>query len=389
MTLETRKLGWSDEQVCAVALGCMTFGVQNDEAESHAIIDEYIRRCGRAGVLDAAEMYPVPSADKRWHPGRTEEILGTYFQKHPEQRGKCLVATKVMGFSPGSETAGNRKLTLGTGGARQESGLPSLEPGRLDRESVLEACEASLKRLQLETIDLYQVHSPDRYVPAFGAFGYNVAKERPDSVPIKETVGAMKTLLDEGKIKYYGLSNESPFGLMQWCAAADTLGCPRPVSVQNQYSLLLRVDEHHLAEAMSPSNLDVAYLPWTPLAGGLLTDKYLGADGKVLPKEEWPAGARHALFARFMDRFRSPLSVEAIEGYAAVARDEKCSLATLALKFCRSRWFATSTIMGATSLAQLKENLDAFEADEAPLSDEALRRIDELHLRCQNPIMSI
>ena len=239
----------------------------------------------------------------------------------------------------------------------------------------------------MDRIDLYQIHWPDRYCPSFGTLGYDVANER-DAVPIEETCGAIKELIDAGKIRYYGLSNESPYGLMKWCEAADKLGCPRPVSVQNQFSLLLRVDEHHLAEALSPSNLDVAYLPWTPLAGGLLTDKYLGEDGKVKPRAEWPAGARHALYDNFMSRFRSPPSLEAIEAYAAIARAEGVSLASLSLKFCLSRWFCTSTIMGATSLEQLKENLDAFEEDDGePLSAEALRAIDEVHLRAQNPIM--
>lgn len=363
----------------------MTFGVQSSLEESFVIIDRYVKHWG-GNFLDTAEMYPAPSSDKkgRWFPGKSEVILGKWLAANPDLRASLVVATKVSGFNPSSETGGNRKLTLGTGGAIDPATcLPTKAPCRLDYDSVIEACDASLKRLQIDTIDLYQVHWPDRATPLFGASGYNPGQER-DAVPIAETVRAMKKLIDDGKIKHYGLSNETTYGVCQYCMEADKIGCPRPVSIQNQYSLLYRPFDTELAEACAPSHYNVGLLPWTPLGGGMLTEKYLGLDEKDFPK-----GSRYTEFPTFMYRFKSPQARAAADKYAAIAKKEGVSLATLSLKFCLSRWFATSTIIGATTLEQLDENCAAFEVNGAPLSDEALAAIDEVHMMQQNPIMSM
>ena len=286
MPLLRKKLGWSDVEVSAVCLGTMTMGVQSNEEESHQVrrrarkrkvargcvcaltrapcdapchthtqlLDYYVLERG-GNFLDVAEMYPAPASDPRWMPGVSEEILGKWFAKRPEVRSKVILATKVMGFSPNSDSAGNRKVTLGTG-KLAENGKPEPVPARLDRESILEACEASLKRLQTSYIDLYQLHWPDRYAPTFGALAYDPTRER-KAVPFEETVGAMKTLIDAGKIKFWGLSNETTFGVCELVKAADAVGCPRPVSIQNQFSLLYRPFEGELAEACAPSHYNI------------------------------------------------------------------------------------------------------------------------------------
>ena len=242
----------------------------------------------------------------------------------------------------------------------------------------------------METIDLYQVHWPDRYVPSFGATGYRLDRERPGSIPIEETLGALHELIKAGKIRYYGLSNETTFGVCAWCAAADKMGAPRPVSVQNQYSLLFRPADTELAEALAPSNCDIAFLPWTPLGGGILTSRYLDSSGvKVLPESSFPPEARLGKYKSFMARMKYPRAVAAVEKYAALAKANGHTLAELSLKWCLSRWFSTSAIIGATSLEQLEENLAAFEENGAPLSDRVLEEIDEIHLACPNPIMTV
>jgi len=375
--------------VSSVCLGTMTFGVQNTQEQANELMDYYVKECG-GNLLDVAEMYPAPASDPRWFPGKSEEIIGNWLAANPEWRSKVLIATKVMGFSPGSDTIGNRKLTLGNGGSVGENGLPEKGPSRLTRESVLEACDASLKRLQVDYIDLYQIHWPDRYVPIFGSFGYDRSKERPNSVPIAETCAAIKELIDAGKIKYYGLSNESTFGVCEWVRAADAIGCPRPVSIQNQFSLLCRTFESELAEACSPYNFDIGLLPWTPLGGGMLTNKYLADDGKsVRPASEWPVEGRHVKYQRWMSRMQSPRAMAAVNKYAKLAADNGVSLTYLALAWCQSRAYSTSVIIGATTLEQLRENCEPFLEDAAPLSDEVLQAIDEIHLECQNPILSV
>jgi len=258
----------------------------------------------RGNFIDVAEMYPAPASDPRWRPGASEEIIGRWFAQDAARRCKVILATKVMGFTPSSETAGNRKLTLGTGGERGEDGKPKGAAGRLDRASILEACDASLKRLQTDYIDLYQLHWPDRYAPTFGALCYDPSKERP-AVPFEETVAAIKELIDTGKIKHWGLSNESTFGVCEMIKAADALGCPRPVSIQNQFSLLYRPFEGELAEACAPSHYDIGLLPWTPLGGGMLSEKYLDQSGVMLPQDAFPSDARFSLYSNWMVSHRA------------------------------------------------------------------------------------
>ena len=317
--------------------------------------------------IDTAEMYPVPSSDPRWKPGVTEEYIGTWLAKNPELRSEIVIATKISGFNPNSETGGNRFV-------------PPKEKAdcRLDRESVLMACDASLRRLQTDYIDLYQLHWPDRYCPGFGTAVYDPTKER-DSVPIKETVAALGELLAAGKIKHYGLSNETTYGVCEFVRAADELSVPRPVSIQNSFCLLHRSFETELAEACAPSHYNIGLLPWTPLGGGALSGKYLGGDK--------PAEGRLVKYPKFMQRYLNSHSREATEKYAAIAAKAGISLASLSLAWCKTRWYVSSTIIGATTMEQLKENIDAFDADIVTLDDETLASVDAVHFACRDPCM--
>jgi aryl-alcohol dehydrogenase-like predicted oxidoreductase len=347
----------------------MTFGVQNTEAEAHAILDEFFAR--GHNMLDTAEVYPVPSSDPSWVPGHSEEIIGSYLAARPGLRDRVLIATKVAGYMPASDSVGNRVVPRD----------PAPAPARLDRASVLAACDASLRRLGTDRIDLLQLHWPDRYVALFGGRAYDPAKERPGSVPIEETLGALAELLAAGKIRAYGLSNETTYGVCRWCTAADAAGVARPATIQNNFSLLNRSFEGHMAEACAPSNYNVGLIPWSVLCGGILSHKYgAGGPGGDVQAKERPdlAGARFNRWPSFQSRFYMPRALAAADKYAAIALDAGISPASLALGFCRSRWFIPSTIIGASSIKQVRENLDVFE-EGFKLSAETLAKIDAVH----------
>lgn len=377
-TLRTRRLGSSDLVVTEACLGTMTWGVQNSEEEAHAQLDYAIKERG-VTMVDTAEMYPVPMSAPEWRAGRTEEFIGTWIQKNPEWRSKFVLATKVTGYSPKSPVAAARTVP------------PTSPPPdcRLDRQSILAACEASLRRLQTDYIDLYQFHWPDRYVPIFGQTTYRFERER-DSVPIEETAAAIKQLLDEGKIRAYGLSNDTPFGVGEWMRVAEKLGMPPPATIQNAYSLLSRSFEGALAEACSPHNYNIGLLPWSILAGGLLSGKYRASAPK--PAE---ASARFVAFDNYMSRWHPKHAREATlaasDAYAMIAERAQLTPAQLAILWCRTRAFIEhgSVIVGGTTLAHLEENLDAFLMPISRLTSEMVEEIDAVHMRCRDPSDSL
>lgn len=318
-------------------------------------------------------MYPVPSSDPAWLPGATETIIGKWLAKamaaDPGLRSRLVIATKIAGFS--------RESTIP--GYRSDPPVNKKMPARLDAASVKAAVDASLRRLGIDTIDLFQLHWPDRYVPLFGSIAYSPSSERPDSVPIAETLGAIKEMMDQGKVRQYGLSNETSFGLCQAVAAADALGMPRPVTIQNSFSLIHRSFEGELAEVCSHYN--VSLLPWSPLAGGCLSGKYLNdADVPADEVSSW----RYRRFPQFQSRYIGKDSLAAAAAYKEIADEAGISVAMLALAWCRSRWYVGSTIIGATKMEQLKEDIDAFDED-LKLSKEVLAKIDEVHLRQKDP----
>jgi aryl-alcohol dehydrogenase-like predicted oxidoreductase len=342
--MEYRNLGSSDLKVSALALGTMTFGEQNTETEAHAQLDLAVSH--GVNFIDTAEMYPVPPRAETVH--RTESYIGTWLSR--QQRHKLVVATKIAGPS------------RGFGWIR---GTP-----RINREHIIAAIEGSLRRLQTDYVDLYQIHWPDRYVPMFGSTSYDVTQER-DSTPISEQLQVLGELVKAGKVRHIGLSNETPWGIAEFVRCAEELGLPKIISVQNAYHLMNRIFENGLAETCHHSN--VGLLAYSPLAFGWLTGKYLTDPN---------ANGRINLFSGFGQRYSKPNVPAASKEYVRIAQEAGLSPATLALAFARTRRFTSSVIIGATSLDQLTENLDSAEV---MLSPDILEKIEEVHKRYTNP----
>lgn len=343
------RLGRTDLTIPTVCLGTMTFGEQNTEAEGHAQLDRALDH--GIDFLDTAELYSIPPKPETQ--GRTEEIVGSWM-KARGNRDRITVATKVCGRS---DMAWFR-----------DDGSPT----RLTRVHVDEAVFKSLKRLGIDTIDLYQVHWPERRVPGFGANPtiWTDPGRSADEASIEETLEALAAHVKAGRIRHIGLSNESTWGVMRWLRAAEVTGGPRIVSIQNAYNLLNRTFEVNLAEACGRE--DVSLLAYSPLGQGYLTGKYL--DGAR------PAGARTTLFNRGQ-RYERPNADAAIRAHVDLAAKLGVSPATLALAFVGSRACVASTIIGATTLAQLDEDLAAFDFE---ITAEIAEEIDAIHLRFPN-----
>lgn len=369
MMMRYSRIGASDLQVSRVCLGSMTWGEQNSEEEAHAQLDYAFSR--GVNFVDTAELYPVPP--KKETQGRTERFIGSWLaKKGKEFRGKVIIATKVAGYAPGRAYIPAN---------REEHGKEM--PCRLDKNSILKACDGSLRRLQTDYIDLYQLHWPDRYVPGFGTSAYDADKEREDVVSFEETVSAIGELLKNGKIRYWGLSNETSYGVCQFIKACEALKVPFPISIQNSYSLLHRSFEADLAECCTPRNFNIGLLPWSPLAGGVLTGKYLPELNEATEKDvskSW----RFNKFPQFQGRFTNTRSSNAVAKYAEVAKEFGISLTTMSLAFMNSKPFVSSTIIGATTMEQLAEDIDALTMD---LSPECLARINEIYLDHRDPCL--
>lgn len=342
--MKQQPLGRSDLIVSSVCLGTMTFGRQNSEAEGHAQLD--LARDRGINFIDTAEMYPVPTTPERV--GLTESIVGTWLVR--QKRDQVVVATKATG--PGR--------------------MNWIRDGELafNRANLTRAVDGSLQRLKTDYIDLYQLHWPDRYVPTFGAYQYDPAQERPYT-PLQETVEALADLIKAGKIRHWGLSNETPWGLMKFLELADRLGLPRPVSVQNAYNLLNRGWEIGMNEITLREG--VPLLPYSVLGFGFLTAKYLDNPAAV---------GRATLFEGFTQRYTKPRVAKVVAAYATLARRNGLTPAQLAIAFAATRWFVGSTILGATRVEDLGQNIDACAMS---LSDELLAAIEEIHLDCMNP----
>jgi aryl-alcohol dehydrogenase-like predicted oxidoreductase len=328
--MEYRQLGASDLKVSALCLGTMTFGEQNSKAEAHAQLDLAVSR--GVNFIDAAEMYPVPPRAETQ--GLTESYIGTWL-KH-QHRDSLIVATKVAGPSRGFSWIRNTPC--------------------IDRKNLEAAIDSSLKRLQTDYVDLYQIHWPDRYVPLFGAPSYDPSREH-DTVPIAEQLQVLADLVKAGKVRHIGLSNETPWGVSEF--------------VQNAYSLMNRSFETGLAEVCHHAR--VGLLAYSPLAFGHLTGKYL-ADPN--------AKGRITQFANFGQRYAKPNVPAATKEYVRIAQEAGLSPATMALAFARTRWFTGSVIIGATNPDQLQENLDSAEV---MLSEEVLEKIEAVHRLYPNP----
>lgn len=343
--MEYRRLGDSPLEVSALCLGTMTFGEQNSAAEAHDQLD----RALAAGInfFDTAEMYPVPS--RRETCGESERILGQWLGR--QKRERLVVSTKVAGP--------NRGMGWIRGG-----------PLSLDAENIRAAVEGSLERLGTDYIDLYQIHWPARNQPMFGGWQYDPMAEH-DATPIREQLDTLAALVEEGRIRHIGVSNEHPWGILQFLRLAELHGLPRIVSVQNVYNLISRVYDYGLAELCHREK--VGLIAYSPLGFGHLSGKYLD-----LP----PAGSRISRFPTFGKRYAGAGVRPAVEAYAELARSRGISPATLALSFTYHRWCVTSTVIGATTLKQLEENLAAWKFRPDP---DLLAEIDDIHRRHPNP----
>jgi aryl-alcohol dehydrogenase-like predicted oxidoreductase len=345
--MEYRRLGHTDLNVSLICLGTMTWGQQNTEAEGHEQMDYALSQ--GINFFDTAELYSIPP--KAETQGSTERIIGSWF-KSRANRDKVILASKVVGRSDNTWFRDN--------GSKAE----------LSRAQIEEAVNKSLKRLQTDYIDLYQIHWPDRPM-TWGSNTTVYKHQEADSHPIAETVEIMTDLVKAGKIRHFGLSNESAWGTMTFLKHAEAKGLARAQSVQNAYNLLNRTNEVALAEVFMREQ--VSLLAYSPLAQGYLTGKYL--DGAR------PAGTRSTLFGRGQ-RYENATAEAAIRKYVALAKEFGLDPAQMALAFVNSRAFVTSNIIGATSMEQLKTDIASIDVTITP---ELEKRINEIHIAHCNP----
>ena len=344
--MKKNNLGKTDIMVSEICLGTMTWGQQNSEKEAHDQLSFAIER--GINFIDTAEMYSVPPKEETY--GLTEIYIGTWLKN--QDRSKIILATKIAG---------------------RTSNVPSGPPGldwirkgpRLNEEHIFEAIENSLKRLNTEYIDLYQIHWPERPVNSFGQLGY-IHNPREDDIKIEVTLEALSKAVQKGLIKYIGLSNETPWGVMKFIEAAKEFGLPRIVSIQNPYSLLNRSFEAGLSEIAI--NEEVGLLPYSPLAGGVLSGKYL--NGKK------PENARMTLFERMRTRYTNQHAENAVLEYQKIALKYDLNLTQMAINFVTKQNFVTSNIIGATSIDQLEENIDSINCE---LNEEVIKEIEKVH----------
>lgn len=343
-----RQLGNSDIQVSEMCLGTMTWGEQNTLTEAFDQMNFALAQ----GVTfwDTAELYAVPPKAETY--GVTEQFIGEYFRQHG-QRSQVILASKMAG--PGEFVAHIRRGQT-----------------RYTREMIIQALEGSLTRLNTDYIDLYQLHWPERHTNYFGQLGFTPPSEpERDLTPLIETLRTLADLIKAGKIRSYGLSNETAWGTMKVMGLCEQLGLPKPVSVQNPYNLLNRTYEIGLAEIAYREQ--VGCLAYSPLAFGVLTGKYLNG--------QRPENARISLFPRF-DRYLNAQANAATEAYIALAKDYELTPAQLALAFVNQQPFVTSNIIGATNLTQLAENIASHQLK---LSDELIAKINAIHQHFPNP----
>ena len=344
--MEFRKLGNTDIDVSLICLGTMTWGEQNSEKEAHEQLD-YALDSG-INFIDTAELYPVPP--KKETQGLTDQYIGNWIGLR-KNRDKFILASKVTGRSGmdwfrGSET-------------------------RLDRDNILQSVEDSLKRLKTDYIDLLQLHWPDRKSNFFGNLDYKHSEED-DFIPLELQLEALAELVKSGKVRYIGLSNETPWGVAKFLELSKTNNLPRIVSVQNPYSLLNRSFEIGLSEIAIRENCGL--LAYSPLAFGVLSGKYLG--GKK------PKGARLTLFGDQFTRYTKERSIQATEEYERIAKKHNLDFAQMSLAFINRQPFLTSNIIGATTMEQLKSNIGSLGIS---LSEDIISDIETVHSSNPNP----
>lgn len=341
--MQYRKLGHTDLDVSLICLGTMTYGEQNTEAQAHEQLNYAVEQ--GINFIDTAEMYPVPP--KPVTQGLTESYIGSWL-KNRADRDQLIIASKVAG----------PRMDHIRGGSR------------LSRQQVIEACDASLKRLQTDYIDLYQIHWPERATNFFGRLDYQHQAEH-EHIELLETLEGLNELVNAGKVRHIGNSNETPWGTMHALQLAEKHNLPRLQSIQNPYSLLNRSFEVGNAEVAHREK--VGLLAYSPLAFGMLSGKYRN--------NAQPQNARLTLYSRFQ-RYSNELGKKMTEQYCELAQTHGLTPTQLALAFVNSRPFVTSNIIGATTMAQLKENIDSVHVE---LPETLLAEIDALHQTQPNP----
>jgi aryl-alcohol dehydrogenase-like predicted oxidoreductase len=350
--METRALGHSGLQVSPICLGTMTFGEQVSQADAFAIMDRALER----GVTfwDTAEMYAVPAREATY--GATETIIGRWLAARPGARGNIVLASKVAGPS---------------------RGMPWIRAGAgMTAADIVASCEGSLRRLQTEVIDLYQIHWPERHVPAFGNLYYDPAKEVTQT-SIHTQLETLAQLVQQGKIRSIGLSNETPYGVHEFVRLAEQYGLPRVASVQNPYCLINRSWENAMDE--SCDRLGVGLLAYSPLGVGLLTGKY---DHTGITGPDAPQGTRLSYPSVQKQRWGRPEALDAARQYNQLARSHGLTPTQMALGFCYRSWRVASTIIGVTSVVHLDEAVNAWDVQ---LSPELLAQIDALRWQWRDP----
>ncbi|UGQ45282.1 aldo/keto reductase [Massilia endophytica] len=346
--MEKTRLGRTDLEVSKICLGTMTFGEQNTEADAHSQLDYALER--GINFIDTAELYPVPP--RAATQGSTERFIGSWLKKSG-RRADVVIATKAAG--PNSNMHWIR-------GGKQN----------FDEQNLRTAVEASLKRLQTDYIDLYQLHWPSRNVPIFGASAFDPAKER-RAVAIEDTLAALGKLVDEGKLRHIGVSNETCWGVAEFIKQAEMKGLPRIATIQNLYNLSARHFETSLLDETCYRE-GVSLLAYSPLAFGQLSAKY---------HDNLKAHGRLTIFPpTWSPRYLRPGVWKVVGQYAELARANGLTPAQLALAWCYSRWFVGSTIIGATTLEQLKANIDAWSVK---LTPELAAAVDAIHAETPNP----
>lgn len=338
------RLGSSALEVSRICLGSMTWGVQNNQHGANQQLD-YAQMQG-VNFIDTAEMYAIPPKEETY--GKTEEIIGNWLQANPSRRKEIVLATKAAG--PGFSYI--------------------REGSALSGNSVIQAVDASLKRLQTDYIDLYQLHWPNRQSPHFAnhwpnGISFTEVNAVEHTEAMLDILQGLNTCVKAGKIRYCGLSDDTPWGISQYLSLAKEHNLPRMVSIQNEFSLLHTKDWPYLIEQCVHE--DIAYLPWSPLATGMLTGKYL--DGARPSGSRWTFMQRNGLFRD------TPQAQNAVRAFVDLANQHHISPAKLALAWCDQVNGVTSTIIGATTMAQLEENIDAFKA---PLTDELITEINQI-----------
>jgi aryl-alcohol dehydrogenase-like predicted oxidoreductase len=345
--MQYKKLGSSDISVSNICLGTMTWGVQNTQQDANEQIDYALAQ--GVNFLDTAEMYAIPPAPETY--GKTEEILGNWIASNTDKREDIVVATKIAG--PGMDWI--------RGGSE------------INGQSVLKAIDASLERLQTDYIDLYQLHWPNRDTPHFGkhwpgTVTFSKMDRQKQSEGMLDILEALSSCMKAGKIRHFGLSDDTTWGINEYLRLSEKYSLPKPVSIQNEFSLVKATDWPYLIE--NCVHEDIAYLPWSPLGSGMLSGKYL--NGARPEGSRWTLVQRQGLFRD------NELSNQAVQAYVDLAKQLYVTPSQLALAWCKQVDGVTSTIIGATTMSQLKENVEAFdiELDENTLNDvgEILKR---------------